>query len=190
MGVVIDRSGFALNLYIKMVHAMSIESAMRKAPFNVIGSATSSYRRAGSPESEHGLFLFCKSYVERKRCEQGEGFIVTIKNPKKIGKLNIRLNPKGKFNHPMTKLRSCYVVYDSHGDEVCEMEDITGPKEAATKVERMVNSGEISLEDGLVCKFEYRFAKGVPNTVFEIEKTNTGVRGLGRYLIFGIQSIL
>lgn len=188
---IIDRHNATFNLYIKMVDATSIDSAIKKAPFHVIGDATRAYKKSGSPKDEASLFFFCKDYLERNSgSEQGEGFIVILKNPKPVGELKVRKGRVLSDLHSINKLDSCYIVYDEDGNEVYDIREACDMQEALAETKRLVNEGIIELNGELTCKFEYRFAKGIPNTVFKIEKTRKRVRYLGQYLLFGIQSIL
>lgn len=188
---IIDRHNATFNLYIKMVNAASIERAIKKAPFHIIGDATRAYRKSGSPKDETSLFFFCKDYLERNSgSEQGEGFIVTLKNPKSVGELKVCREKVSFEPYSLSKLDSCYVVYDNDGNEVYVIRNAYDTCEALAEVKRLVNEGVIELNGELTCKFEYRFAKGIPNTVFKIEKTRKRAGYLGQYLLFGIQSIL
>lgn len=187
---IIDRHNATFNLYIKMVNAASIDSAIKKAPFHVIGDATRAYKKSGSPKDETSLFFFCKDYLERNSgSEQGEGFIAILKNPKSVGKLTIR-REKAPLDMSISKLCSCYVLYNDDGNEVYVIKDAYGTYDALEEAKRLVNEGIIELNGGLTCKLEYRLAKEIPNTVFKIEKTRKRAGYLGQYLLFGIQSIL
>lgn len=193
MGISItDRYNATFNLSIRIVEAASMENAIKKASFHVIGDATRSFKRAGSPMAESGLFLFCKQHLEKYTgSEQGEGYIVTLDKPKLGRTLEIRKERILPNQCSINRLHSCYVLYDTDGHEVYAMYDVVGIDEALLEAKRLINEGIIELEGKITCRFEYRFAKGTSNAVFKIGKTNRKTSGrLGRYLLFGIQSIL
>lgn len=188
---IVDRHNATFNLYIKMVYAASVEGAIKKAPFHVVGDATRAYKKCGSPRDEAPLFFFCKDYLERNSgSEQGVGFIAVLKNPKSVGDIRV-CREKAPFSlFSINKLDSCYVVYDEDGYEVYVIRGIYDACEALTEIKRLINEGIIELNGELTCKFEYRFTEGIPNTVFKIEKTRKKVGYLGQYLLFGVKSIL
>lgn len=192
MGIsIIDRHNATFNLSIRIVESSSIGNAIKKAGFHVIGDATRAFRRAGSPVEESQLFLFCKTHLEKySGSEQGVGYIVTLRSPKLDRKLKIYKEKISSKLYAFNKLHSCYVLYDDDGKELYTIWDARDINEALFEAERLINEGIIELNSEITCKFEYRFAKGIPNTVFKIEKTNRRAGRLGQYLLFGIQSIL
>lgn len=177
------------NLSIRFVEARSIDDAIKKAEFRVIGDATRAYR-SEKPNNVEGILNFCKMYLEKNNgLNQGEGYIVVISKPGYPGRLKVVKEKLPMKMYSFNKLHSCYVLYNEDGEEVHVIWDAANMDEAIRIAEGMIDDGKLVFDNRLECKFEYRFAEGVPNRAFKIERLH-GKNGLGKYLLFGIKSIL
>lgn len=179
------------NLVIKIVTADKMKDAVSSVPFYVMANVTRSWKRSGCPMEQKALEKFCVDYLKKRTgLEEDFGFIVVVEraNERATGlSKKCRYERLGPARFRKEETRKFYVFRNDRKEELKVLDGRTKMRDLVSEAKRMVKSLEFKGER-LTCHVEYRLEND--NSVFKIERCARKKAKGGKYILFGVASLI